>query len=121
MVSAISQSFSTDYGHRLENLVFMYLRRKTKRIYYYKGKGECVFVAVFNQGKKTLTQVCAELTDFNPDREINGMFEALDSLSETQGTIVTINQTDVFTKDGKTARVIPLYKFLTEEGALHID
>ena len=49
------------------------------------------------------------------------MFEALDSLSETQGTIVTINQTDVFTKDGKTARVIPLYKFLTEEGALHID
>ena len=59
MVSAISQSFSTDYGHRLENLVFMYLRRKTKRIYYYKGKGECVFVAVFQSRQKDFdTSVC---------------------------------------------------------------
>ncbi|MBQ7984551.1 MAG: ATP-binding protein [Bacteroidales bacterium] len=113
MVSVISQSFSTDYGHRLENLVFMHLRRKTKRIYYYKGRGECDFVAFFNQGRKTLTQVCAELTDFNLDREVNGMFEALDDLSETQGTIVTINQTDEFTKNNKTIKVIPLYKFLT--------
>lgn len=114
MVSVISQSFSKDYGHRLENLVFLHLRRKTKRIYYYKGKGECDFVAVFEQGKKTLTQVCSELNDFNLDREINGMFEALDDLSETQGTIVTLAQTDIFTKDNKTINVLPLHEYLSK-------
>ena len=112
MISAVSQSFSSDYGHRLENLVFLHLRRKTKQIYYYKGVGECDFVAVSKQGEKTLIQVCSELNDFNMDRELNGMFEALEFLSETEGKMITFNQKDVFTKDKKTIEVVPLHEFL---------
>lgn len=91
IISALSRSMKDDYGHILENLVFLHLRRKYKQIYYYQNKGECDFVAIDNSNKH-LIQVCSELTDFNTERELNGIFNALDDLSVANGTIVTFSQ-----------------------------
>jgi predicted AAA+ superfamily ATPase len=42
--SAVSTSDNT--GRRLENLVFLHLRRKCKYIFYYKDRGECDFITM---------------------------------------------------------------------------
>ncbi|MBQ2907171.1 MAG: ATP-binding protein [Bacteroidales bacterium] len=114
IISALSRSMKDDYGHILENLVFLHLRRKYKQIYYYQNKGECDFVAIDNSNKH-LIQVCSELTDFNTERELNGIFNALDDLSVANGTIVTFSQKDIFTYNNKVVNVIPLHEYLLEQ------
>ena len=41
-----SISISDNMGRRLENLIFLHLRRKYKHIFYYKDKGECDFITM---------------------------------------------------------------------------
>lgn len=114
LVSVNSKSFSSDHGRLLENLVFLHLRRSHKDICYFSEKGECDFV-VFEQGKiESVVQVCYELTSDNLDRELNGLYEALDFFDKDEGFIVTQCQNDEFKKDKKTAKVIPCHQFFNE-------
>lgn len=106
-----STSFTEDTCRVLENAVFISLRRRFKEVYYFKGKGECDF-AVAERGKVLeLIQVCAELDDLNIKRETDGLFEAMSFFGKSEGCIVTLNQTDSFSKDGMTIRVLPAYRF----------
>jgi predicted AAA+ superfamily ATPase len=109
LINANSISFSNDVGRLMENMVFMELRRKTDEIYYFNGKKECDFV-VFNNGKLSgLYQVCLQLGSDNFDRELAGLKEAMDYFKVKKGTIITQNQTDLFTIDGKIISALPFY------------
>ncbi|MDO9553737.1 ATP-binding protein [Rhodonellum sp.] len=58
LVTAISTSFSENLGRKLENLVYLHLRRKYTSIHYFKEKGECDFL-VSQKGKVSRAiQVC---------------------------------------------------------------
>jgi predicted AAA+ superfamily ATPase len=110
-----SITFSDELGRRLENIVFIHLRRKYKQLYYFKNTGECDFV-VIEQGKiKELVQVCYEVTDINFDREYNGLLAAMDFFNKQEGIIVTYNQKDLLRKDGKIIRLIPAYEYLSRK------
>lgn len=100
-------STSENMGRRLENLVFLHLRRKYKHIFYYKDRGECDFIAIEKNTVKEAIQVCLTITNENFDREYNGLLEAIQNLGIKQGTIVTLNQSDTFEKDGIIIRMIP--------------
>lgn len=100
-------STSDNMGRRLENLVFLHLRRKYKHIFYYKDRGECDFIAIEKSTVKEAIQVCLTITNENFDREYNGLLEAIQNLGLKQGTIVTLNQSDTFEKDGIIIRMIP--------------
>ncbi len=106
-------STSENYGRRLENLLYLNLRRRYKQIYYYKGSGECDFVVMEKGAITTAIQVCAEINDDNFDREYNGVMEAMTELNLSEGYIVTLNQSDVFESDGKIVRMLPVNEFLT--------
>jgi predicted AAA+ superfamily ATPase len=114
LVSVLSDSFTANEGHRLENLVYLHLRRRFRNIYYFKAKNECDFVAFENGKPKMAIQVCAHIDDLNFDREYNGLIEAMQSLSLMEGVIITLNQTDKFENEGLTVRMIPAYKYLSE-------
>lgn len=107
-----SVSTSDNMGRRLENLVFLHLRRKYKYIFYYKERGECDFVAMEKNTIREAIQVCLTVNDENFDREYNGLFEAMHSLGLQEGVIVTLNQSDTFEKEGKVIRMIPAHEFL---------
>lgn len=109
-----SVSTSDNMGRRLENLVFLHLRRKYKNIFYYKDRGECDFVTMEKNTVKEAIQVCLTINDENFDREYNGLWEAMQNLGLNEGSIVTLNQTDLFEKEGKVIRMIPAHQFLTE-------
>lgn len=105
--------FSDENGRRLENTVYLHLRRKYKELYYFQEKKECDFV-VFEKGKpKELIQACYELTPENVERETNGLYTAMEHFKMTTGKIVTLNLKDSFTKAGKKIEVVPLKDFLS--------
>lgn len=111
LINVNSKSFSDDCGRILENLVFLHLRRNFNEIYYFSEKGECDFV-VFEKGKiREIVQVCAGLNQDNLDRELNGLFEALEFFDLTEGTIVTLDQTDRFERNNLHAKVIPCHEY----------
>jgi predicted AAA+ superfamily ATPase len=111
-IDAISIASTQNLGRKLENLIFLHLRRKYKDIRFFKDKGECDFV-VFEKGQPLhLVQVCYEVTDHNFDREINGLLEAMKVLEMKEGWIVTLQQADLFTKDNQTIKMIPAHEFM---------
>jgi predicted AAA+ superfamily ATPase len=112
LISVNSNSFTDDNGRKLENLVFLHLRRKYKEIYYFSEKGECDFI-VYNKGKfHEAVQVCYNLNADNIDRELNGLIEAMKFFKTKKGTIITLNQEDRLEKNGFIAAVIPCHHYL---------
>lgn len=100
--------------HRLENLVFLYLRRKYQQIFYYKERGECDFVVMEKNVVKEAIQVCLTINDENFDREYAGLMEAMKNLGLKEGSIVTLNQRDFFERDGMVIKMLPAHEFLEE-------
>lgn len=114
MARVNSLSFSKDEGRILENIVFLHLRRKWKKIYYYSGKGECDFV-VFDRDKvKMVVQVCFALSDDNMVRELSGLKEAMEFFQLDQGLLISYNQEDIIEDNGLKIMVIPAWKWMSQ-------
>lgn len=114
LINVNSKSFSGDHGRILENLVFLHLRRNCKEIFYFSEKGECDFVTFHKGTVNDVVQVCYELNPDNLDRELNGLFQALSFFELSEGTIVTLNQSDTFERDGLTAKAVPCHEYFGE-------
>lgn len=112
LITVNSASFSEDNGHKLENVIFNYLRSFNREIFYFKMNKECDFITANRGEKPNAIQVCYNLDRDNLDRELAGIYEAMRELKQKEGTIVTLNQKDKFTDKGLTARVIPAFEFM---------
>lgn len=108
-----SLSTSENLGRRLENLIFLHLRRRYKHIFYYKNIGECDFITLEKNSLKEAVQVCLTINEDNFNREYNGLTEAMHNLGIRNGYLVTLNQKDIFEEKGRTIRMIPAFEFLS--------
>jgi predicted AAA+ superfamily ATPase len=115
LVNVISNSMTDDSGRKLENLIFLHLRRKYTELFYFDEKGECDFVAMKNGVVARLVQVCYELTPDNLKREVNGLLRAMRFFNQHEAVIVTFANTDVFEQDGFVIKVVPAYTYLTTD------
>jgi len=113
IVSANSGSFTDDKGRKLENLVFLHLRRFSKEIFYFSDNGECDFIVLKNTAPKAAIQVCYDLNSDNLTRELNGLVQALDFFNLKEGIIVTLDQTDQIEQDGKLIKIVNGYDWLS--------
>ena len=112
MITVNSGSFTDDDGRKLENLVYLHLRRKFREIYYFSERKECDFV-IFKKGAPIdAIQVCFDLNADNLDRELDGLLAALTELKLKEGRIVTLDQKDEYEKDGCIIKVIPCHEYL---------
>jgi predicted AAA+ superfamily ATPase len=111
LVEVTTPRFKSDEGHKLENLVFLALRRNTKDIYYFSGKGECDFLVMEKGTISQAIQVCTELNKDCLQRETSGLFEAMNKFRLMNGVIVTLAQKDQFSQGEMTINVIPFYEF----------
>lgn len=112
LVTAISSTMTEDLGRKLENLVFLYLRRKYTELYYFDEKGECDFVAMKNGIAVELVQVCYELTPDNLKRELNGLLKAMRFFNLEKAILVTFSNSDLIKEDTYEIEVIPAFKYL---------
>ena len=110
LIKINSLSFSEDLGRVLENIVFIHLRKKYPKIFYFKEDGECDFVIKSKNEIIKAIQVCYTLTEENNNREIGGLKEALKRTGCKAGIILTVDQEDEV--DG--IKIIPVWKWLLE-------
>jgi uncharacterized protein len=112
LINSNSVSFSGDAGRKLENLVFVQLKRMGSDVFYFSKDTECDFIARFPNKQLKTYQVCFSLTEDNKDREINGLLEALRHVKQKEGMILTYDQKDEFEVDGNKIIVMPVWEWL---------
>jgi predicted AAA+ superfamily ATPase len=102
LIKTGSTSFSENWGHLLENVVFYHLLRQSKELYYFKENGrECDFVSLEKGKCKQIAQVCWKLNEDNEERKIGGLMEAMSFFKLNLGTIVTAGSADLIKKKWK--------------------
>jgi predicted AAA+ superfamily ATPase len=111
LINANSLSFCSDNGRKLENAVYIYLRNKGAKMYYFREKNECDFV-LFDKDKCTAAlQVCYEINGDNKTRELGGLIEAMQFFDLKEGFIITQNQKDSLQIEDKTVCLIPAFEY----------
>ena len=114
MMKETGFNFSENKGRLLETMVYVELKRRKKEIYYHKEKKECDFV-IFEKGNITeAIQVTWELHDNNKKREIEGLLEAMKKYELKEGSLMTYDQEEELTVEGKKIVVKPVWKWLLE-------
>jgi predicted AAA+ superfamily ATPase len=113
IIKIASTSFTSDYGHLLENLIYWNLRRSGEELYYFNENGhECDFVVTKNGEVVQLIQVCYQLTPENSAREQRGLQEAMTFFNTDNGLIITYDQRDSYIQDGKRIEIVPAYEYI---------
>lgn len=112
LVAANVSAIKGDEGHKLENMVYNALRSCHKEIYYHKGNNECDFIVIDKGTVTQALQVCLELNADNQKRELAGLQDAMKTYHLSEGTIVTLDQKDIFYVDEGTVKVIPAHAYL---------
>lgn len=112
LVMANVRKIKGDEGHKLENMVYNFLRMKYKDIYYHRGIGECDFIVLDRGGVIKAVQVCLNLNTDNREREFAGLTDALRTYRLSEGMVVTLSQEDWFEIDNFKIEVVPAFRFL---------
>ena len=108
---ANSPQMTPDVGHRLENAVFLALRQRGGAVAYAgeKNSWECDFVT-----SSKAIQVCAELTPFNRERELEGIARACALPGKKRrALIITLDQRDRIAVAGTTVEVQPAWEWMS--------
>lgn len=107
---------SENAAHILENFVFNELCRKygtfdDKQIYYYSDDTCECDLAVNPLFAPQCIQVCLALNLDNTERELNGLFAAMDFFKIPEGVILTKDSYDLFVKDDKKITIMPAWDY----------
>jgi predicted AAA+ superfamily ATPase len=108
---ANSPQDTRDLGHRLENAVFLALRRRGVRVAYAGEKDvwECDFVT-----ESAAIQVCAELRPFNRERELQGVVRAAALPGKRRRPVIlTLDQRDRLKVEGAVVEVLPAWEWMS--------
>ena len=105
---------TVNVGHKLENIIFWHLKKKSKDLTYYcdSNQYECDFVVEAEDGSYSLVQVCYELTENNREREFRGLASAAKYFGLSKGVIVTFSQCDEAVYDNCAIKIIPAFDYL---------
>jgi len=114
LVRACSRSTTPDWGHLLENFVFMELRRRTKRIEYYRTESgrEVDFYATNPSGTISLIQSAASMQDKKTaEREVSALSEAMEECGVDEASIVTFNTERSLKTHSGVIYMLPAWKW----------
>lgn len=114
---ANSPQTTPDLGARLENAVYLALRRASRAISYAGEKDlwECDFVT-----PAAAIQVCAELNEFNKARELAGLTRAVGSIGRRRAVVVTLDQQERLSEQGAAVEVVPAWKWLLGDVSAYV-
>ncbi len=104
---------SQDKGRLLENVVFLELRRRTEKIFYFEESRECDFV-ISDGEKLSVYQVSYELNSNNRERELSGLVLCCKHLNLKEGRLLTFDQEEEFVKEGVRIKIMPAWKWLLQ-------
>jgi len=115
IITAYSVKTNFERAARLENTVFMHLRRSHTNICYYKtdqSKKEVDFVVTTARGDLLLIQACADMQEKETrERELSALYEACQEFDLSEGTIITEDHEEEVFHQGLTIHCIPFWKW----------
>ena len=113
LMRQVSFQHSENQGRLLENLVFLELKRQTKKVYYHHNKLECDFVIKEKNSITHAIQVCWSMHDNKTkQREINGLLDAMTAYQLKEGLILTEDESDSMAIDDKIINIMPVWLWL---------
>ena len=83
-------------------------------MFFHKGERECDFIVRERNAPSQAIQVAYSLGADNTKRELQGLVEAIGKFGFGSGTVLTHDQEDLMTVDGKKIIVKPAWKWMTE-------
>lgn len=118
VITAYSIKREFEKASRLENAVFMHLRRSYSNICYYKTqkKKEVDFVVTTPLGDLILLQACVEMND--PEtrkRELSALVETCEEFKLKEGFIITEEHEEGISEHGIHIHCIPFWKWAQKD------
>lgn len=118
MAHATAFGLSENTGHTIENMVFLELKRRGKALFYYRTANGLEVDFAIQEGNQ-LTELIQVTRDMKAEktrtRELKALLKAMDETRIPSGTIITYEDEEEITAEGKTVRVIPGYRYLLPE------
>ena len=106
-------SFSSNNLQKLENLVFIELKRRWYEMFYHRAKKECDFLI---RDRWVITQAYqVSWSMYESDtrkREIDWILEAMKIYNLQEWTILTNDDEEIIEIDWKTIKILPVWKWL---------
>jgi uncharacterized protein len=114
LVMACSHGLRPEWGHLLENLVFLELRRRHKNIEYYKTtSGKEIDFLIETQNGRALIQVAADLRDKHTrERELRALQEAMKECGVKRAMIITLTDEEQIKDNSLRIDVIPAWLWI---------
>lgn len=117
LINELTFSFSENKGRLFENVVFIELLRKNKKVYYWKDdtNREVDFLIVDKTKVVELIQVCYNLEEkTTKEREVASLIKAMAEFKLKKGFILTEDFEKIETHGGKKINFVPLWKWLLQ-------
>lgn len=115
IITAYSVKVDFEKASRLENAVFMHLRRSFHNISYYRTRHqnkEIDFVVTTPRGELILVQAAVEITDAKTrERELSALCEACLEFGVKEGYIITEDHEEEIQCDGIAIHCLPFWKW----------
>jgi len=115
IITAYSVKTHFERGARLENGVFMHLRRSHTNICYYKtarSKKEIDFVVTTAKGDLLLIQACVDMGEEETrERELSALYEACQEFDLSEGYIITEDHEEEIRHQNLKIHCIPFWKW----------
>jgi len=115
LIKSVWTGFAENKGYVLENIIYVHLRRKIGKIFYYKTSNgnEVDFTWLNENGERQLLQVCWNLDiDKTRNRELIGLKQAMIETNTNSATLITYNTDDLINEDNLTIQVMPAWRYL---------
>ena len=113
IISRMGFNVTDNNGVKLENAVFIELLRRGYDLFYHADKKECDFVVREGVRITQAYQVTVKMDDEKTrKREIEGLQEAMEIYDLSEGYIITLNEKEELTVDGKTVHIIPAWEWM---------
>ena len=113
--TVVGFNISEDTGRLLENLVFVELKRRSFELYYHRNKRECDFLIKAGTKIVQAIQVCSDITSWNENREIEGLYEAMEQYSLKDGLLLSTDQEETRSIKNKTIHIVPTWKWILKK------
>ncbi|HEX4839365.1 MAG TPA: ATP-binding protein [Rhabdochlamydiaceae bacterium] len=115
IITAYSVKINFERAARLENGVFMHLRRSYTNICYYKtkhSKKEVDFVVTTPRGDLLLIQACVDMREEETrERELSALYEACQEFDLSEGYIITEDHEEEIKHQNLKIHCIPFWKW----------
>lgn len=113
IIGRIGFNATDNIGYKLENIVFIELKRRGYDIFYHSDKKECDFIVRQESRITQAYQVTVSISDAKTrKREISGLQEAMNTYGLSEGYIITMDEKETIQLGDDTIHVVPTWEWM---------